>query len=298
MCEERIKETNNYITYVQRLVQGGLLGHNENKILYPFASVKWKERKDIILSNNNWIEPSNRSIINNNGFILPFITNDKHWWTSFFNKNNNYSCINFLFIWLCTEKHDKIFVYNIFESSDNNVTILKKKQYIDAFLFSLSTIIEAFNNCISLSNISMDHLNCLIFINYLKEIKVMDDVKILVEKQIEKGIDRLNVIYNMYVKFQIMNRNYDKSINTNGSILINAIDNLWKKTIDGESTINIETEELILEKTLKEFKLDENLCAKERLKLYKETCPNIIEPIVRRLYLKKLISMENLLEII
>ena len=98
--------------------------------------------------------------------------NDKHWWTSFFNKNNNYSCINFLFIWLCTEKHDKIFVYNIFESSDNNVTILKKKQYIDAFLFSLSTIIEAFNNCISLSNISMDHLNCLIFINYLKEIKV------------------------------------------------------------------------------------------------------------------------------
>ena len=156
MCEERIKETNNYITYVQRLVQGGLLGHNENKILYPFASVKWKERKDIILSNNNWIEPSNRSIINNNGFILPFITNDKHWWTSFFNKNNNYSCINFLFIWLCTEKHDKIFVYNIFESSDNNVTILKKKQYIDAFLFSLSTIIEAFNNCISLSNISMD----------------------------------------------------------------------------------------------------------------------------------------------
>ena len=126
----------------------------------------------------------------------------------------------------------------------------------------------------------------------------MDDVKILVEKQIEKGIDRLNVIYNMYVKFQIMNRNYDKNINTNGSILINAIDNLWKKTIDGESTINIETEELILEKTLKEFKLDENLCAKERLKLYKETCPNIIEPIVRRLYLKKLISMENLLEII
>ena len=128
----------------------------------------------------------------------------------------------------------------------------------------------------------------------------MDDVKILVEKQIEKGIDRLNVIYNMYVKFQIMNQNYYKNINTNGSILINAIDNLWKKTIDvtDEATINIGTEELILENTLKEFKLDENLCAKERLKLYKETCPNIIEPIVRRLYLKKLISMENLLEII
>ena len=46
-----------------------------------------------------------------------------------------------------------------------------------------------------------------------------------VEKQIEKGIDRLNVIYNMYVKFQIMNQNYYKNVNTNGSILINAIDN-------------------------------------------------------------------------
>ena len=49
MCDERIKETNNYITYVQRLVQGGLFGHNENKILYRLQVLDGKkERYNIV----------------------------------------------------------------------------------------------------------------------------------------------------------------------------------------------------------------------------------------------------------
>ena len=42
-------------------------------------------------------------------FLLPLLETDKSWWCNFL-MNNECTCMNFLFLWLCTEKHDSLFI--------------------------------------------------------------------------------------------------------------------------------------------------------------------------------------------
>ena len=131
---EILKRTNYYIGYVQRLVQGGLLGYNKHTMLYTYVNVEWKKYKEQILLNLK--KYSGLGCNNYQSLILPFLQVDRKFWIQFFN-NNDCTCINFLFVWLCVEKHDKIFV--------NSAKSPINKTNVQAFLFSLSTIVEAFN---------------------------------------------------------------------------------------------------------------------------------------------------------
>ena len=99
----------------------------------------------------------------------------------------------------------------------------------------MSTIVEAFNNCILLSN-KVDRRQCLLFLRYLKQINVVGNVKNVLEAPIETAISRLNAICNMYVKFEnVHDTHNDVNVSTDltaeeqsytvyGSVLIDAID--------------------------------------------------------------------------
>ena len=104
MARQVANEAESYVRYVHQLVQAGLLGNDKNVDMFPFATLRWAQWKNA-MGKSMIVEGQSSK---DNWPVLALIQNSTKWWQYFFN-HNKCTCMNFVFLWLCCEKHEALF---------------------------------------------------------------------------------------------------------------------------------------------------------------------------------------------
>ena len=294
MASQIAKDAESYVQYVHQLVQAGLLGNDENVEMFPFATMRWAQWKRAITVGGKPIRVSvNGQSSKGDVPVLALIKNSPGWWQNFFN-HNKCTCLNFVFLWLCCEKHEVLFT----------ASTGQQHRHVEPFVFSLYTIVEAFNSCVPLSK-NIKGMTCISFLNHLRAVDIVEEYPIA-KQHMKASISRLSTIYRVYFDFGrtsirgVDHIDLDESCTyeDHGAPLVNAIDCIWKK-IKGKSNdpADLSGEQRSLERALQNFHLRDVSCAMERLKHYKKAFPAAIEPIIRDLYIKKAITLSEFTEL-
>eukprot|EP00944_MAST-04C_sp_MAST-4C-sp1_P004945 g4945.t1 len=291
MASQIANEAESYVRYVHQLVQAGLLGNDKNIEMFPFATLRWAQWKNALGKPTRMA--INDQSLKGNWPVLALIQNSTKWWQYFFN-HNKCTCMNFVFLWLCCEKHEALF-----RSSTG-----QGHRFVEPFVFSLYTIVEAFNSCVPLSK-SIEHKIFIDFLNHLKAVDVAQEFPIAMEHA-NASVSRLSTIYRIYFGFGRTSVHDAKSFALDGTCtyeaygtdLIAAIDCIWEK-INGKNSeiVDLSKEQRNLQRALQNFRLRDVSCAMERLKHYKSAFPTVIEPIIRDLYIKKAITLSEFMEL-
>ena len=289
MARQVANEAESYVRYVHQLVQAGLRGNDKNVDMFPFATLRWAQWKNA-MGKSMIVEGQSSK---DNWPVLALIQNSTKWWQYFFN-HNKCTCMNFVFLWLCCEKHEALF----------RPSTGQGHRPVEPFAFSLYTIVEAFNSCVPLSK-SINHEIFSDFLSHLKAVDVPQKFPIATQ-HVKASVSRLSTIYRIYFGFGRTSVQDAKSFGLDerctyeayGIDLIAAIDCIWEK-INGENseTVDLSEEQQSLQRALKNFRLRDVSCAMERLKQYKTAFPTVIEPIIRDLYIKKAITLSEFMEL-
>ena len=291
MARQVANEAESYVRYVHQLVQAGLLGNDKNVDMFPFATLRWAQWKNALGKPTRMA--INDQSLKGNWPVLALIQNSTKWWQYFFN-HNKCTCMNFVFLWLCCEKHEALFGSSTGQGH----------RFVEPFVFSLYTIVEAFNSCVPLSK-SIEHKIFIDFLNHLKAVDVAQEFPIAMEHA-NASVSRLSTIYRIYFGFGRTSVHDAKSFALDGTCtyeaygtdLIAAIDCIWEK-INGKNSeiVDLSKEQRNLQRALQNFRLRDVSCAMERLKHYKSAFPTVIEPIIRDLYIKKAITLSEFMEL-